>query len=582
MRATRASFGLAVLAAPVLTALLVLGLVASRGAGPIAAAALVLAACASPLLAWRTLATGDRRLLLAAQAVALFQAGLVLGSAPAILDAPHRLLRLAIVLTALAGASSLTLALLRPARLRAALAVGLGIPLALFLADLVVPYPAVGPAPSRPEWRTMLVRDTIAGPRFTPGATFITTYPDSGAGEHDLRDFRERTWLLLAFPGNAASLVLPPTVRREVDVQITQADTGPAWHIQLNQAGLSVRQLRGYSVTLQIRADSERTVSVGFLQAHAPWEIIGFYRTLTVDTAWTEVNEYFIAGVDDDDTRLAFDIGGSAVPVTIRDVHIEDEFGKPVTPPLPLDQYEVRYAFDEDGCRRTRPRSGAEAPPALLVLGDGDALGLGVREDDIFSSRMAVDPEGQRAGAIIRNCAAPGMDASTAKARYRELAGATPPRTVLYVLGPETADRLARQATAAGMRRLPAPMRLSGLLARSARAGAAQWHAAAVPFAAGLRELAAAVESDGGRLAIVYFRADANPDWTILRSVVDSTLARTAARTIDLGPDLADRLSGGGLLNEEPGRHPNALAHRLAAAALRADISITTPPGTPP
>ncbi len=568
MTVTRTTFGTSVLIAPVLTALLAVGLVAGGSAGVIPASALLLLAVASPFVAWRTIATGNRRLLLGVQGLALTVAGVVIATTPVLIDAPHRLLRLAIVLVAVAGATTLTLGQLRPAHLRAALAVGLGVPLALFLADLAVPYPQAGPAPGRPEWRATLVDDSLLGARYLPDTAFVTTYPNDGGGDHDARDFRERIWGLVAFPGNAAALDLPAGARGEVGVRIAVADTGPAWHIQLNQAGLVVQTLRGYTVRFRIRADSARSVGVGFLQAHEPWTVIGFYRTLAVDTTWSEFNEYFIAGIADDDARLAFDLGGSDVSVTIRDVSIEDEFGAPVTPPLPLHHYEVRYAFDGDGCRRTPPAAEGQAAPAVLVLGDGDAFGLGVRQQDVLASQLAtgIAPKGDL---HARNCAVPGADPATAIARYRALGGGAPPATVLYVLGPETADRLRRDATAASLQRLPAPLRLSSVLARLARVETTQWEAIVKPMADNLRQLAVAVRSDGGRLTVAYFRADSNPGWPVVIAAVDSALAGVDATTIDLGRHLADSLPLPAILNDEPGRHPNALAHRIAAAALR-------------
>ncbi len=552
-----------------LTSILSVLLLLRGGVSRVPGMALVILAIVVPFLAWRAVARGQRTMLRAMYLASLSQVMIVLATMPATAEAPLRVVRLAIVLAALAGASTLTLGLARPVALRRAIALGIGVPVALLALDIVIGYPVVGDPPGRPEWYAAMQADTALGNHYPADIAFATSYPGPADGSHDPIDFRDRLWSLNTADGNVARLEFPPDSIGEVRVRIETADSGPSWHIQLNQAGLPVKALTGYSVRLRIRADSVREVGIGFLQAHAPWQQVGFYRTVQLDTTWHVLDEFFIAGINDDDTRLAFDLGGDTVGVTIAEVRMEDQDGSPLQPPLPLDQFEVRYAFDRDGCRQTGvPR--AEGGTEVLLLGDGDAMGVGVRASETLAGRLAsADSTGGGSGVAVRNCGVPGSDPANAAAWYRHLAQAHRPTTVLYVIGPALIDRLHRRAAASAVRRLPAPIRVSALLARLSPPGEADWRVAVAALARNISDLATAVGRDGGQLIVAYFRADDDRGWADLIPSVDGVLPSTGTTSIDLGTHLADSVPVARLLGEEPGRHPSPLAHRIAAEALR-------------
>lgn len=569
---SRIGFVMTLLTVAGLTGILSIILVARGGVPSAPGAALVATALAVPALAWHAVARGSRRTLWIMQLASLFEALTVVLTMPAVIEPPFRMLRLAIVLAAIAGSVTIALGFARPHALGRAMAIGLGMPGLLLALDLVLGYPDVGNPPARREWFAAMLPDSVLGHRYAPDTAFATRYPDAGNGDHDPIDFRARLWSLNAADGNVAHLEFPAERVGEVRVNIEAADSGPAWHIQLNQAGLAVKALVSYSVRLRIRADSARDVGIGFLQAHAPWKQVGFYRTVHVDTTWQVLNEYFIAGIDDDDTRLAFDLGGSAVDVTITDVRMEAQDGAPLLPPLPLDQYEVRYALDRDGCRRSDTPTAAGAD-ALLLLGDGDAMGVGIRARDTFAGRLA-DPDTASGwpGLPIRNCGLPGADPAVAEAWYRHHTGAGRSTTVLYVIGPAMVDRLHRHAAAAALRRLPTPLRVSALLARLSPPRDDDWREAVATLTLGIGRLAAAVRGDDGQLIVAYFRADDDRGWPDVISAVDGLVGSTGATTVDLGTHLADSLPVAALRGDEPGHHPGALAHRIAAEALRGPL----------
>lgn len=540
------------------------------------AVALGLLAVGGPWLAWRALVTSRPGWRIGFGLVALGQVVLVVWSTPAGPVVPHRLLRLAVVLAAIAAATTLTLALTRPAARRRVLLLGLGLPAMLFMIDLCVPAPAVGPVPGRPEWRTALVSDPLVGERYLPDTGFTSSYPDDGGGDHDAIDFRERRWSLSTFEGNQARLELPADAPTEVRVAIAVADSGPTWHIQLNQSGLAVRELTGYSVRLRIRADSARTLGIGFLQAHEPWTPIGFYRSVNVDTAWRTVDEYFIAGIDDADTRLALDLGGSAINVTLADVLIEDERGLALEPSLPLDRWEVRYRINGAGCRGTDPATREPAAQRIIVLGDGDAMGLGVRERDTFARRLEVGRDAGTRPRTVLNCGQPGDATTHAAARYRALAAQYHPGAALLVLGPETLHRLHREATATALRRLPAALRLSSAVSHLFPARAGDRREASRHLADQVGELAKAVRSDGSRLVIAILRIDQDPEWSDVIDPLRDALREDGAAVLDLGVQLVDRRLGDRLSGSDPDRL-SAAAHRIVAEALRPVLDTLVP-----
>ncbi len=578
---SKIGFVVTVLGAAILASLLAL-ILAAQGIHPGSlAVTLAILAVAGPILAWRALASGRRGWLLGTQLVALGQALIVAASIPEAVPPPHRLLRLAIILAALAGAAVLALGFSRPAALRRAIVLGLGPPAALFLAELVLRYPESGPVPVPSEWRALLGPDASLGARLPADTSFVSRYPDDGGGDHDAADFRDRLWALNVFEGNAAHLEFPASEPGQVRITIAKADSGPTWHIQLNQSGLAVHALTGYSVRLRIRADSTRTVGVGFLQAHEPWTPIGFYRTITVDTTWLAFNDSFLAGLDDDDTRLALDLGGSPVAVTLADVRLEDEHGAPLLPPLPLDRYEVRYRLSGAGCRGDDPAPTTDTASRVVLLGDGDAMGIGVRERDTFARRLEAPAAPDGAGATesfaVLNCARPGEATSRLAARYRKLADDFHPGRVVLAIGPETIRRLHREATATTLHRRPAVLRLSSVAARLFPTDEADWEAGIRRLAGEVGDLAAAVRADDRGLLVAVLRADQDPGWPSLIAALRESLGDRAV-TLDVGTHLADSLPATALLGSDPGR-PNATAHGIIADAVRAALVALVPTG---
>ncbi|SDB54187.1 glycosyltransferase [Bauldia litoralis] len=99
--------------------------------------------------------------------------------------------------------------------------------------------------------------------------------------------------------------------------------TSSATHdVQLNLAGYAVSANAEYRVTFSGRADAERTLSLGFSKANAPWSNAGLYRSLRLTTDWAEFSADFVATLDETDARIHFDIGNSPIAVELSSVSL--------------------------------------------------------------------------------------------------------------------------------------------------------------------------------------------------------------------------------------------------------------------
>lgn len=425
--------------------------------------------------------------------------------------------------------------------------------------------------------RPALTRAMTTGPngavRPPADTTLRDTYRDDPRGYRRPVDLRRRTWTLEVIPGNRARLDFPPDDPGTVTVEIQESPaTAEGWHLQVGYPRLGVARGMGYTLSFDIRAEAPRTLGVGFLQAHPPWETIGFYRPLEVAAdEWTPVLEYFTASDSDDNVRVVFDLGGDPTSVTIRGLQIVDDEGREVLPPVGEDRFYVEYRFDADGCRISdAPARNDETGAELLVLGSDAALGTEVHVEDTFAALLAAG-EGPDAPPSwrVRNCAVAGAGIAPDPDRYRGLTAGRTPAAVIVMLHPNDAwarDGGTRPGTVAGLftladhlpGRAPPDIGRERLVAR-------------------LEALASATRADAVRLVVAFFRTTDDSRWEYLAAAVRDALASGDVTVIDLGTALADSLTwevthGDGYLS-----WPNEVAHRIAAAELRRLLSSDRP-----
>lgn len=110
-------------------------------------------------------------------------------------------------------------------------------------------------------------------------------------------------------------------------VKIIISKTGSqSWHVQFNQAGLSVKKDLPYSLGLKARADRERTISVAVNMAHAPWQGLGFQTDIVLSKEWKEYRfPGFLLHTSDPEARLNFgNMGSETGTVWIADVSLSE------------------------------------------------------------------------------------------------------------------------------------------------------------------------------------------------------------------------------------------------------------------
>ena len=139
-----------------------------------------------------------------------------------------------------------------------------------------------------------------------------------------LEDTRGTRWNLYVHDANDATLVSPNENQEQgvVRVDIKKAGTQTSWHIQLNKAPLKVEAQHRYRLNFRARAEATRNVFLGFARAHEPWTDLGLYRSLVLNPEWHNFQEEFVAGANDDNARIVFDLGGNPISTEIADVKL--------------------------------------------------------------------------------------------------------------------------------------------------------------------------------------------------------------------------------------------------------------------
>jgi len=118
-------------------------------------------------------------------------------------------------------------------------------------------------------------------------------------------------WTLEQHSGATATFTRTTDFNGAPAAKITTTRTGSAgWHVQFNQPGLSVSNTQVYTLIFSARADAAADLDVAVMQAHDPWQPVGFSRTVRLTTQWQTFTNTFVAalpsGKVDSNTRVNF------------------------------------------------------------------------------------------------------------------------------------------------------------------------------------------------------------------------------------------------------------------------------------
>jgi len=104
-------------------------------------------------------------------------------------------------------------------------------------------------------------------------------------------------------------------------IEIAEADN-VEWHLQFNQAGLSLKAGHYYTAQFAAAAETPRRITCSVGQAHEPWNNLGLSQRAELTDNWQKFRYGFAAKADEDDARLSFSFGGSKVPFYLANVEL--------------------------------------------------------------------------------------------------------------------------------------------------------------------------------------------------------------------------------------------------------------------
>ena len=107
-------------------------------------------------------------------------------------------------------------------------------------------------------------------------------------------------------------------------IQVTTVGSAD-WHVQFNQPNLRVTQGQVYTLTFSAKANAAGTpLAVSVMQAHDPWQAIGYSRSFTLGTNWQSFTNTFTVTSTDANARVNFGgFGNRLATVWLADVRFQ-------------------------------------------------------------------------------------------------------------------------------------------------------------------------------------------------------------------------------------------------------------------
>ncbi len=440
---------------------------------------------------------------------------------------------------------------------------------------------------------------------YGPNLVRRTYYPNNPRGYFQEEDPRVWRWQSKVWEGSEANLVFPDEDPQGVRIAISRAGSDVPWHIQLNQAPVAVKAMEKYLLRFRARADHPRSMVLALSQADNPWRNLGLYQEVALTTEWQDFDAEFIATRDELRAQVHFALGGKAVSVEIAGVRLQrksdillaslstttlSSFGwgihavssdqsQFIEPDLP-DRYYVEYRLNAQGCRgRDYPIPRSNQGMRILVLGDSYALGAGVHEADTMASQLESLLHQDKLGASssmsyeVINCGAGGYGTRDEAVLSEKLVSRYQPDVVLLVMTPDDDQSWVEGAKRGEFDHL-----------RKDRDQFVSWsdhkeklfQRSSPDYSGSLRaihDLRQSVQGRGARLVVVLFRNNQDQAWTPLVSQITEGLKETGIPVLDLGTVLLKNQPGQDLTVHENDKHPNEIAHKIAAGAILASLN---------
>ena len=504
----------------------------------------------------------------------------------AALPLSFRLLLVALALSYLATALTALFASVAIIDLHNAVLLCFSTAIGLFLCETALELPRFGHAhgPVGPEW----VGDVSSphptlGTIYRPGSALKTYYPDNPRGYFETEDSRRATWALRVAGEGEATLATPSDRPDVTRVAITRAGKAK-FDIQLNQPHFKVRAHQPYTIDVTARADSARSITVGFAMAHEPAANLGLYQTIELTSNWQRFQLDFSPIADEDDGRIHFDAGDSDVSFELSSVALRTRpAGALVAPDRSHRSYYVSYRFNSLGCRGRDYEIPRPAKTGRIVLlGDSFTLGVGVHDRDTFGSELErlLNEEAKALASFDRyeviNCGVSGFATREERLFYEEFGARYEPQVILLAM--VTNDDMSFREEVKRGYVLRSPGRAESLSFIWQQVEDYRHRRPLRDYRrsiADVRRLNTLAREHGARLGVIIFRSngdyggDGNAEmWDYLIRTVTAGLQGTDIPLLDLGPVLLAQHPGEQLLVHEIDGHPNEVAHRTAARAI--------------
>jgi hypothetical protein len=433
------------------------------------------------------------------------------------------------------------------------------------------------------------VRDPDAGYFMSPYSRSRAYYPSNPRGYFHVEppevfDLRRR-WRLAGDKAPDADFEFIGSPKPLLRITTPTAALA-GWELQLVESHFSIQAGVEYSLTFSARANPPREVQLQLGQAHPPWKILAS-KTVSISGEWQEYRWNPIASAKEDDSQVAFALGGKPSTVEFTGLRFQGPSAdvKPAAdadaPPAP---YFVEYRMDRLGYRGPdraipRPRDVFR----IVCLGDSLTMGVGVHQSDDFCSRLEqrlnADPAAAGPGRFeVINCGLRGLSTREERVHFERRAKEYDPQLVLVVAYIndhesifETYDKIHRTTRRAMLERL------------AFAANEATYQVVSGELA----ELSDHCKRQGRRFAVVLFRYEPrNAVWQAMSSVVARFAASHQVPFCDIGDEILRRAAGRDLCVHAVDMHPNETAHELAAEAiegfLRRNRLLTSPTADEP
>lgn len=491
----------------------------------------------------------------------------------------HRLIQVAVVAGYVASAVAGMAAAVRLSRLAPAMTATMGVGVLLLAGESLLEGSRWRATSGEfVTWSRVAIRDEELGALLAPNSRATSQYPTDPRGYFEDRGSLRRTWKLDLHDTSAvATLDFPDDWASTLRINIARSTAPPTWNVQLNQAPISVRRGEQYILTFRARASTPRTIVAGVAQNHAPWQAIGLHHAFAIDTSWSEFRIEFTGGADDDRARLHFDVAGEPAVLELARINLRRLSSGDVVTAVGPTVHTVEYRSDGLGCRG-EPGSPARhrGSTRVVVVGGGDALGIGVHREDTFSARLEQVLRADKAGdntappATVLNCGVAGFGVREARLFLKRHQALLSPTVVVLALTPDSYAWRERY-----------PLRAAGLADRFDRLVlspryigevAARWRRPGSDFDRQLAEvqsLHASLAAVGARLLLVSLPIIHDPGRTALTSAMTRALAGTDVSVLDVRAALSKKHDWRELVvHARYDMHPSDLAHALAADAV--------------